>query len=413
MSAPPSETSSAGPFEIEMPAETDLFAMYERKRQNGSIFWHQELNTWAALSYDTCVLVERDEAQFAHPDRVDLVGDDEVYQMIQLVVGGARGLLLLQGAEHRALHGTIARELVLGVRPARERIGQLVSEYVAGMPSRLEFREQVGELLPTAVISSLLRLPWVHNKAQLAHAHDLVSDVSAARQTLQRNSDEWVRGQSSARILDEMLMPFVAERQHSGGSDLISRLWVAGAEVFDDWTAADVLAQCRVLFFAGSASSAELLSNIMYVLATKPDVLAALKADPSRIRTFLEEILRLVSPVQARPRVAMQDVVLEGQTIAKGSIIYLINAAANRDPQRYACPHGMQLDGPPQSHISFNTGPRTCVGSPIARLEGYEFIRAVIDSVKTIRLDPSKPGPQFVGNVNRGFAPLHIILEKS
>jgi cytochrome P450 len=400
-------------FEIDMPPETDIFAGYERERSRGSIFWHEQLQAWAVLSYETCVRVERDEVLFAHPDRPDIVGDDEVYKMIQLVVGGERGVLLVQGEKHLALHGAIARELVLAVRRARPQVLELVSQYVSSMPDRLDFRSEVADLLPTAVISSMMELPWVDDRAALTRARDLVRDVSAARQTLERDSDKWRRGQASARILDELLMPIVRQREGSQDGDLISRMWIAGADVYDDWSAADVLAQCRVLFFAGSASSAELLSNITYVLATKPDLFAALKNEPKHIPTFLEEILRLVSPVQARPRIATEDVVLEGQPIPRGSVIYCFNGAANRDPAKYACPHAMQIEGAAQRHIAFNTGPRTCVGSPIARLEGQVFIRAMVDQMASIGLDPEAPRPQFVGHTNFGFAPLHIVLERS
>jgi cytochrome P450 len=400
------------PVEGRLPEDPPLYAEYQQQRKEGAIRWDKSRRGWSVISFDLCKEIEDNEVLYAHPDRRDLVNDEEVYKMIQLSHGGERALILLQGAEHRAMHGSMARDISSRTRSLRPRVQQLADHYVERLGERIEFIEDLANLLPTAVISTVFDLPWLDDEQQLRVARDCTAAIGGARETLERDSQAWRDGAEGARKLSEMLMPFVLQREAAEGEDLISRFWRTGREVFDDWTADDVLAQCRTVFFAGSNSSTHFLANIMYVLATNPQLWEPLREEPKRIKVFIEEVLRVIPPVQGRVRIATEDVELDGQSVRAGDVLYLFNAAANRDPVRFDRPEMLDLEQKPRLHLTFNSGPRACAGSSTARAEGEEFVRALLRWFDGAALDPGYPAPDFMGQLNRGFAPLHLIMTR-
>ena len=110
-----------------------------------------------------------------------------------------------------------------------------------------------------------------------------------------------------------------------------------------------------------------------------------------------------------RVRQALEDVELGGEQIRKGDRVHPINAAANRDPSRYPEPDSFRLDRKGwASHLTFNVGPRQCVGAALARLEITETMNVMLDRWPGFRLDPEKPSPAFAGFVSRSYVPLYL-----
>jgi cytochrome P450 len=110
-----------------------------------------------------------------------------------------------------------------------------------------------------------------------------------------------------------------------------------------------------------------------------------------------------------RVRQALEDVELGGELIRKGDRVHPINAAANRDPSRYPEPDSFRLDRKGwASHLTFNVGPRQCVGAALARLEITETMNVMLDRWPGFHLDPAKPSPAFAGFVSRSYVPLYL-----
>jgi cytochrome P450 len=396
---------------IDLPEQPEMFSGYEERRSRGAVTWDEERRAWIVVGFDECAYVERNEEVFAHPERPDLVPDAEVYEMIQQVNGGPRALILLQGEAHQRLHRAISRSLAARMRECQEgELRPLVDSYIAELPERVEFIDAFADRLPTAVISMVMGLPWVGEEEVLAKARRCTAAIGEARVTLDRDSDAWTEGYAAAAELSEMLRPFVGASE--GADDYIGQLWRMGREIFDDWGEDDVVAQCRTLFFAGSNSSTHFLTNIAYVLALDPRIWQELRQDDARVRPFVEEVLRVASPVQTRPRTCVRDSELGGAKIKAGDTLLLINGAGNRDPGHYACPHQVNVGGPVRPHLSFNVGPRTCVGAPTARMEGVEVVKALVAHFGSAHVDPQMPAPQFTGLWNSLYSPLHLVFER-
>lgn len=394
---------------ITLPAEPDIYAMYRERQDGGPIQWDPERNVWAVQSFELCEEVAQDEARFARPDRQD-VNDPQTYALIVQMQGGPRSLQLIQGNAHYKLHGGMSLALTRQVRANSAATKALADEYLADLEGEVEFCAAFGELFPTAIITSVIGLPWMHDREKLLLAREYTTAIGYAATNLDYTGPVYRRGIEASKLLSDLLRPDVEAMIDLDDGNMVAELARLGRELFDDWGVEDVLTQCRLLYFAGSNSSAHFLANTVYVLASNAHGWDRLREDRAKIPVYLEEILRVVPPVQARPRVAVRDTVVGGVPIAAGEVLYLYNAAANRDPERFDCPEQLDLDQRPRRHLAFNAGPRACPGAPTARMEGRAVVEALLDRFERIELDTSKPAPVFVAELNAGYQPLHLIM---
>lgn len=120
------------------------------------------------------------------------------------------------------------------------------------------------------------------------------------------------------------------------------------------------------------------LAHYLKILAERPDVWAALKADPGLIAPGFEEVLRYDAVAQMAFRVATRDVEIGGVTIPGGSRVALGLASANHDERHYPDPEVYDLARRPYDHLSFGNALHACAGQGLARLEAHALVTAVL-----------------------------------
>lgn len=145
-------------------------------------------------------------------------------------------------------------------------------------------------------------------------------------------------------------------------------------------------------FVGGSETSTNAIAEGVKILIEQPDVWARLKSDPDTyLRTFVEEVLRLESPVQMLGRVALNDVEMHGVTIPKGASIGTRYAAANRDERRFEQPDEVDLERRnPMAHLTFGAGVHYCLGAPLARRELFYGFRTLAERIDEMWFAPGK-----------------------
>ncbi len=170
------------------------------------------------------------------------------------------------------------------------------------------------------------------------------------------------------------------------------------------------------LFAAGQETTARLLAAALKHLAEHPEVQDQLRADSELIPGFIEEALRIESPVKADFRLARRTTSIAGVDVAAGTPVMLLNGAANRDPERFECPAEFRIDRPNASaHIAFGRGAHSCPGGPLARAEARVSLERILDRMGDIRLSEEHHGPPGDRRFNyeptwilRGLTRLHI-----
>lgn len=96
--------------------------------------------------------------------------------------------------------------------------------------------------------------------------------------------------------------------------------------------------------------------------------------DPAENRQDVEESLRLSCPFTLAPRLARQDLDLDGRPVRAGEMINLLLAAANRDPRHYSEPDRFRVRPPGTApQLAFGLGGHYCLGAGLARMVLTEF----------------------------------------
>ena len=171
-------------------------------------------------------------------------------------------------------------------------------------------------------------------------------------------------------------------REHPDGS-LISVLvntviegW--GRPLNDNELHAEMMADT---FVGGSETTTNALAAGMKLLIENKDVWHRLKSDPERyMKTFVEEVVRLESPVQSLMRFCATDTEIGGTTIPAGALVNVRFAAANRDERAFEEPDTLDLDRPrAAAHLGFGAGTHHCLGAPLARRELHWGFTAVVE----------------------------------
>jgi cytochrome P450 len=156
----------------------------------------------------------------------------------------------------------------------------------------------------------------------------------------------------------------------------------------------DVALIAANLFAAGQETTVRLLVASLRMLGERPDLQDLLRRERQRIPAFVEEMLRLESPLQGSFRLARRATTVGGVELPAGTTIYVAEAAANRDPRQFENPNDFNLDRPNgRQHLAFAHGIHTCAGAPLARAEGRVTLERFLDRMADIRISESAHGP--------------------
>ncbi|MCX2981825.1 cytochrome P450 [Halieaceae bacterium IMCC14734] len=145
-------------------------------------------------------------------------------------------------------------------------------------------------------------------------------------------------------------------------------------------------------FVGGSETTTNAISAGVKLLIENKDIWQQLKAYPDRyLNNFIEEVLRLESPVQGLMRSTKREVTISGITIPAGSLLNIRYAAANRDTDRFERAATIDLERKSAGgHMAFGAGKHHCLGAPLARRELYWAFRALLERIDDLWFAPDK-----------------------
>jgi cytochrome P450 len=265
----------------------------------------------------------------------------------------------------------------------------------------IDLVEHYGSMLPIIVICEMLGIP------------------TDERQNFLRIGDRIARSVDPDVPVDEKLAASEEMREYVGGlismrrgsvnDDIISRLIDANVDgMVDD---VELVINTGTLLLAGFETTTNLITNAVYRLLEYPDQLQRLLAEPSLIRTCIEEVLRFDPPSQfMRPRTIIVDTIMGGVQLRPGDGVVPMLAAANRDPEEFADPETFDIGRSPNRHLSFGVGHHLCVGSSLARMEAQTAVLRLFERFPDLALSQTEQ-PVFRPNIRlRGFASLPIRL---
>ena len=130
---------------------------------------------------------------------------------------------------------------------------------------------------------------------------------------------------------DEKFSQYIEERRGAPRDDVLTS--IATAKYPDGSTPEvfEVVRTATFLFAAGQETTAKLLGAALRVLGDRPDIQQRLRDDRSLIPVFIEECLRMDSPVKSVFRMARKSTTLGDTPVPAGTTVMVSPGAANRD----------------------------------------------------------------------------------
>ncbi|WP_440104873.1 cytochrome P450 [Streptosporangium sp. H16] len=281
--------------------------------------------------------------------------------------------LLMDDPQHsRYRKPLVGKFTVRRMRLLTERVEQVTAEHLDAMEKAGPTADLVtafAKPIPSVIICELLGVPYED------------------RGSFQEHIDKFLGGEAGDEELfaayaatQEYLAELVAAKRADPTDDVLSDL------TDSDLTDEELRGVALILLAAGFDTTANMLALGTFALLRNPEQLAALRADPGLTDGAVEELLRYLSVAKQFPRVALEDVELGGRTIKAGATVILSYNTANRDPERFADPHALDLRRQDGGHLAFGHGIHQCLGQQLARVEMRVAFPALFDRFPTLRL---------------------------
>lgn len=358
----------------------DPYPMFAQRRREAGVFFGSVMdwskypdampeNLYAAVSYDAVNRVFRDGKVF----------DSNIYDnTIGLFIGPS--ILAMEGKVHRDHRNLVSAafktrslarwepEIVVPV------VNTLVDEFIEKGEADL-VRDFTFEF-PTRVISKLLGLPEEDLEWFRKRAVELIS-----------YHVKYKRAFEASEALKEYFMTQIDLRRSAPTEDIIGDLVTAeidGEKLTDE----AIYSFLRLLLPAGLETTYRSSGNLLHLLLSHPEQLAALQRDRGLVGPAIEEGLRFETPLTTVQRAATAATELDGVAIPEGAIIDVCIGSANRDEARWDDPETFDIHRKRVPHISFAAGEHTCMGLHLARMETRVALETLLDRVIDLKLLP-------------------------
>ena len=270
-----------------------------------------------------------------------------------------------------------------------------------------EFLAAYAKPFSLLVIADLLGVPLEdHEEFKEVFALETVGELGKEAPT-SHNPLEW---------LNEKFHSYIEDRRRSPRSDVLTELAQAKHQDGSTPDIEDVVNLSTFLFAAGTETTTKLVSSAVRFIADNVGFEKELRDDRTKIPAFLEETLRMESPVKSHFRMARTTTKIGEVEVPAGTTVMLLPGACNRDERKFADPNTFRADRPNvREQIAFIRGVHSCPGAPLARAEGRISLNRILDRMTDITISTEHHGPpdnrHFTYEptfIMRGLSELHI-----
>ncbi|MFE1427777.1 cytochrome P450 [Streptomyces fungicidicus] len=358
-------------------------------RDTSPVFWYPHLNAWIVTRREDCLTVLSDWQTYssAANSAADVPAKHrEVYPpdlVAKMIVGQ-------DPPGHTETRSVAQRGFV------KERMDRLQPEIEARAHRIIDRFENNGSAnlleeysleLTTQTIMALLGLGYEHEAMMRQLRDDLFAVLSSAHEPLPEpaRSEVWDRFVEA----NLKLRAVVEERRDSEADDIISVM--ASARAKDGSHALptpQIALHVSEFAAAGTDTTAQAMTNAVLFLAQNPGALEDALAEPELWPRVFEETVRRRPSSTFTSRRATRDVELSGVRIPAGDMVWVALASANTDPGHVERPFEFDIHRPdPTDHLAFTAGRHTCLGNPLARVQGATGLRVLFERLPSLRPD--------------------------
>ncbi len=290
-------------------------------------------------------------------------------------------------------------------------INELIDTWID--EGEIEFMKAFAEPLPMIVIAELLGFPRMDLPQLKVWSAAWVLPFSRGL-TLEQELDAVEKHIELQHYIHDAMR----HKRKRPGDDILSHLLQVEMEdartgVRRKLTDTEIIGITDHLLIGGNETTAFAIANGLWLLFRHPDVEAALRADPAKIKNFVEETLRIESPTQGLFRYVSEDTELAGVTLPKGAMLSIRYGAGNHDPARFPNPDQPDLARKNAGrHLAFGLGERVCPGATLSRLEQHWAWEILLKRIAKFHPMPEKDTYEHIkGMWMRALGQIHLRFE--
>jgi len=191
-------------------------------------------------------------------------------------------------------------------------------------------------------------------------------------------------------MIDEMFeygRDILNSKRKNPQDDLLSA--IANAEIDGQQLSQEFLdGSWLLIIFAGNDTTRNTLSGAIKLLTENPDQRQKLIDNPDLMPNFVQECIRMISPVMHMRRTTTCETQVGDQLMGPGEKIVMWYGAANRDPSVFTNPDKFDIEREnAEKHLAFGIGRHTCVGKPVALMQLAESYTQILQRFPDIHMN--------------------------
>ena len=367
------------------PVSPEYFAnpyeVYQRMRDDAPLYYDEEEDFYALTRHEDVAAAFKDHESFSSTRGCDLgmVRSGEVPQ---------KSIIFMDPPDHRHMRSLLNKAFTpRAIQAQRETVIELVEHYLGKAdPDNFDVVQDFSGPFPVEVITRMAGVPEDFRQ-QVRHwidkgLHRKPGQIDLDEDNIQANLDSGM-----------YYYGLVQERRKNPQDDMVSRL--IAAEIPDDDGHMRKLDDIEITGFttllgaAGAETVTKLVGSAVVELARHPEQWQKLLDDRSKIPDAVEELLRYVGPVQYNVRYSIKDVELPSGTVPANKPVFLMGAAANRDPRAFADAETFDIDRDrtQAQNLGLGYGIHSCLGAALARMESAIALDHLLDFMPCYEVD--------------------------
>ncbi|MBV9665290.1 MAG: cytochrome P450 [Actinobacteria bacterium] len=381
----------------------DPYPYFDHLRSKCPVVREEHHGVMMVTGYDEACAIYMDTATFSSANSVTgpfpgfpepLVGDDVTEQIEQYrdQLPFSDQLPTMDPPKHKEHRGLLMRLLTpKRLKENEDFMWQLADRQIDEVigNGKFELISEFAEPFTMLIIADLLGVPESDHELFRERLRNRPRNESALGST-----GKETLAHKPLEFLYEKFSEYVEDRRANPQNDVLTGLAQA---TFPDGSLPEVIDVVRVasnLFAAGQETTVRLLGAALQFIGERPELQQQLREHRELIPNFVEECLRIESPVKGDFRVARVPTTVGGIDIPAGTTVMVLNGAANRDARRFPDPDELRLDRDNvHQQLAFGRGIHSCPGGPLARTEGRVSVERLLDRMLDIRIDESEHGP--------------------
>jgi len=372
------------------------FDAFADMREKAPVMWHPEeygAGFWAVTSYDLVKQVELNPTVFSSQRGgiMQSYGLDDAPRHPLLHGASLNTMICLDRPHHTELRMEHMQYFRAGfVEELRKKVDVHVNHLLDEMVKKgpvLDMVENFSAELPLFTLCEILGVPAADRPKLVHWMHFLeMASYQAQQEGLGNVTPEEIMAfMGEIQALFDFGRDLLQKRRKDPQNDLLSA--IANVKIDGELLSDEFLdGSWLLIVFAGNDTTRNSLSGTMKLLTENMDQRAKLVANPDLYKNFVNEALRMVSPVTYMRRTVTTDTELGGQKMSEGDKVIMYYPAANRDPSKFPNPNTFDIAREnAREHLAFGLGPHVCIGQRVANMQLESAYRNILQRFPDIR----------------------------